>query len=59
MNAYRNTKFVNRDYECTNIVACLAESKPDQEHWEPCEHTIFVGLTRLWTERGVHYYGFM
>jgi hypothetical protein len=56
MKTYRNTKFVKRDYECTNIVACVAESAP-ASHWEQADASIISGLTKLYTQNGVAYYG--
>ena len=57
--AYINTKFVKRDYEATNIVACMAEKAPN-ENWEPSNRAeTLKGLDYLWTENGVQYYGYL
>ena len=45
-----------RNYECTNVIACRAESAPTAD-WIECDDTILTGLTKLWIERGVQYYG--
>jgi hypothetical protein len=46
-----------RDYECTNVIACQAESAPS-EWWIECgDDSILTGLNKLWIERGVQYYG--
>jgi len=56
MTAYRNTKFTTRNYECTNVVACIADAAP-AAHWEACDESILDGLTKLYTQAGVAYYG--
>lgn len=56
MTTYRNTKFTRRDYECTNIVACVAVTAP-AANWEPADESILSGLTKLYTQGGVTYYG--
>ena len=59
MQAYINTKFTKRDYEATNIVACMAE-KPPTPDWIPSDRSeTLKGLTHLWTEAGVQYYGYL
>jgi hypothetical protein len=35
-----------RDYEATNVIACVAASAPS-EIWVPCESSILSGLTCL------------
>lgn len=56
MKTYRNTKFIKRDYECTNIVACVAAAAPES-HWEQVDASAINGLTKLYTQAGVTYYG--
>ena len=58
MTTFKNTKFTRRDYECTNVVACEAETAP-AEHYAPCDPSELRGLTHLWTERGVRYFGYL
>jgi hypothetical protein len=59
MQAYINTKFKKRDYEATNIVACMAEAAPTPD-WVPSDRSeTLKGLTYLWTEAGVQYYGYL
>jgi hypothetical protein len=36
MQTFRNTKFTKRDYETTNIVACVADAAPG-DNWELAE----------------------
>ena len=61
MGVFKNRLWTKRDYECTNVVACVAEAKPetDNDRWEPAEEAILAPLTHLWTERGVRYYGYL
>lgn len=58
MNIYRNTKFTKRNYECTNIVACVAESAP-ASNYEACSDDLLRGLTRLHTQNGATFYGYL
>jgi hypothetical protein len=55
---YRNINFARRNYECTNIVACVADAAPG-ENWQECDETILRGLTQLWIEKGVRYFGWL
>jgi hypothetical protein len=61
MRTFRNTNFTRRDYEATNIVACVAETAPEtpDNRWQPADDAVLVGLTQLWIERGVRYYGYL
>jgi len=47
-----------RDYECTNVVACVAEHAPDAS-WIECDDRILNGLTQLWIIRDVRYFGYL
>ena len=58
MKTYRNTNFTKRDYEGTNIVACQAEQAPG-EAWELATEGILNGLTQLWIQGGVRYFGYL
>ena len=58
MNVYRNTKFTKRDYECSNVVACEAESAPGPQ-WELSDVSAVRGLGHLWTVAGVRYWGWL
>lgn len=58
MNTYRNVNFTRRDYDCTNIVACVAESAPD-ENYALADASILIGLTHLQTVNCVRYYGYL
>jgi len=58
MKTFRNTKWTKRDYECTNVVACVAE-KALGEHWVECDESILAKLSPLWIQNYVQYYGYM
>jgi len=55
---FRNKHFTKRDYECTNVVACVAGTAPN-ENYVPAEESLLDGLTQLWIEGGVRYYGWL
>ncbi len=55
---YRNAKWTTRDYECTNVVACVGLSAPGP-NWVECDPAILEGLTPLWIEHGVKYWGYL
>jgi hypothetical protein len=57
IRAFRNRNYSQRDYECTNIIACVAATAPS-EIWEPCDSAALNGLTHLetrYTEEGQSY----
>jgi hypothetical protein len=56
--AFRNINYTERDYECTNVVACVAKSAPDA-NYEPCGDEVLEGLTPLWIQGDVRYWGHM
>lgn len=55
---FKNKNFIKRDYECTNVVACISENAPN-ENYVPAEEKILAGLTQLWVQDGVRYFGHM
>lgn len=61
MTTYRNKNFTKRDYEATNIVACVADEAPASPdgRWVVVDESILAGLTPLWTQAGVQYFGHM
>lgn len=62
MAIFKNKGFVRRDYECTNIVYCEAEVAPggDGVDWQQIESNKFeAGITHLYTENNVRYYGYL
>ena len=55
--AFRNRNHIKRNYECTNVIACVAAAAP-ADHWEPCDSSILEGLTALelrTTDAGMDY----
>ena len=61
MAVYKNKYFTKRDYETSNIVACVAETKPTSpdDRWQEADKSILVNLTPLWIENDVRYYGYL
>lgn len=60
-NVYRNTRFTKRNYECTNIAACIpvsAEAKIP-EGYEVAPAALLNNMTPLWIEGGVQYWGWL
>lgn len=58
MKTFWNTKFTKRNYECTNIVACVATEAP-AAHWQECDAGKISGLMQIEIVRGVRYFGWM
>lgn len=63
MTMFRNKHFTKRDYECTNVVACLAHQAPN-ENYIPTTHEELNAMLKspvqpLWIEGGVQYYGYL
>ena len=58
MNTYKNKNYTARNYECTNVIACVAENAPD-ENWIKCSENVINGMQQLWVIAGVRYYGFL
>lgn len=56
MATFKNKNFTKRNYECTNVIACVAAAAPDENYIESDE-AVLQGLTQLWIENGVRYYG--
>ncbi len=60
MKTFKNINFTKRNYECTNIVFCQAETAPD-ENWVECEE-IEIELAKcdqLHKQADVRYFGYM
>jgi hypothetical protein len=65
---FKNPQFKERDYECTNIVACVADSKEllkkpnldwDRSDWVESGEEVLEGLRSLGVENGVRFYGYL
>ena len=65
MATFKNNGFTKRNYECTNLVACVTDANPkengDKKHldWQPAVDGVLNGLTKLWICDGVAYYGYI
>jgi hypothetical protein len=61
MTVYVNSNRRARDYECTNVIACVAltDAKPQRGCWEPSDESALTGLTKLWREGDFQYYGYL
>lgn len=64
MKTFRNANFTTRDYECSNIVACIGETAPTTGNWVEIEceleAEIFVEkLQRLYIENGRRFLGYL
>ena len=59
MKTFKNTNFKSRDYECTNIVACVGHMKPNSDNWVMCNSSVLSNLTKLYTQNGITYYGYL
>lgn len=60
-NVYRNTRFTKRNYECTNVAACIpvdANAKVP-EHYEVVSSDFISNMTPLWIEGGIQYWGWL
>ncbi len=58
MKTFRNINWTHRTYDCTNIVACVADAAPRPCYVE-CDPSILEGLDRICSIDGVTYYGFL
>jgi len=58
MNTYRNKNYTKRNYECSNVIACVAEIAPN-DNWVLADEDILQPLMKLWIENGVRYYGYL
>jgi len=56
---YRNSNFTKRDYEATNIVACVTNGPAPQPYYVAADESTLTGLTQLWREGSVTYYGYL
>ena len=58
---YKNLNFKQRNYECTNVVAAteVDEDAKIPSFYVPAESSILKGLTPLWIEGGIQYWGWL
>jgi len=63
MKTFFNKNFTKRNYDCTNVVACIANEAPNDNFQEMTAaeiHDKGIGnLQKLYIENGVQYYGFL
>ena len=60
MATFKNINFKTRNYECTNIVYCIAETAPDANYAECNEVEILHDRAQhLFTQNGVQYFGYL
>jgi hypothetical protein len=55
---FRNKNWTGRNYECTNVVACQADQKPN-ENYVLCDSSYLEKLTHPYTENNVRYFGYL
>lgn len=58
MKTFKNIHFTKRNYECTNIVACVGEQAPD-ENYVQADPRILEGLQQLWIQNNVRFFGYL
>jgi hypothetical protein len=60
-SVYKNRFFTKRDYETSNIVAITAPHKPETEdnRWTRSDPSVLKGLTMLYRQGDVRYYGYL
>ena len=61
-HVFRNKNYTDRNYEATNVIACVVTSQaPDDfilgDRWVADPDLIISNLTHLYTQSGVRYYG--
>jgi hypothetical protein len=56
---FLNRNYKKRDYECTNIVACVADDAPNENYVPANGSQVLQELTKLWIQGGVEYYGYL
>lgn len=57
---FRNRNFVKRNYECSNIVYCIAEEAPktSDDRWQPADGMPGT-MDFIYSENGVRFYGWL
>lgn len=58
MAVFKNKNFIKRNYQCTNVVACVAETAPN-ENYIATDDSILENLKPLYRQAGVVYYGYL
>ena len=55
---FLNSAFTKRNYDCTNVVACIAEAAPGP-NWIECGSEVLAGLTQLHRQGSAIFYGYL
>jgi hypothetical protein len=60
MQTFKNKNFKKRNYDCTNVVFCQADTAPDN-NWVPCNESQIETLkcTQLYIMNDVRYFGYL
>jgi len=58
MKVFKNKNYTKRDYEATNVIACISETPPN-ENWIEADEAILNGLNQLWTENNIKFFGYL
>jgi hypothetical protein len=58
MTTFKNKNFTKRNYECTNVVFCIAETAPN-ENWIATDEAMPSSMIQLRIENGVRYFGWL
>jgi hypothetical protein len=58
MQIFKNKNFTKRDYECSNLVYCVADVAPN-DMWVPTDETINIDMTQLYRIGDNRYYGWL
>lgn len=58
MQVFKNKNFTTRNYECTNIAACVAETAPN-DNYIAADESILKNMMHVYTQNGVQYWGWL
>lgn len=58
MAVFKNKNWTKRDYEVTNIVACVADAAPN-DNYVPADESALENISHIFTQNGVQYYGYL
>ena len=59
MKTFKNTNWTKRNYNCTNVVCCQGETAPAKGNWVEVDDDAIKGMTQLWIENNVRFWGYM
>jgi hypothetical protein len=58
MQTFKNKNFTKRDYECSNLVYCVADVAPN-DMWVPTSESIGETMVQLYRIDDDRYYGWL